>query len=167
MNGGCQHVVRASWNPEQKGSLVKSNTRLTIIKYFTWRPSFHQTVELSVCLKISPFLSHTFCQSGETLCPVLLSHPATGSSVHTVTDQLQWPSEHPSWEGRARSAALPLLVHRWVSVSRICFWSHCQPAWKLPQRLPCLLWQELAAKIGTPDSVSTRSVLTYTEAFPS
>lgn len=40
-------------------------------------------------------------------------------------------------------------------------------AWKLPQHLPCLLWWELASKIGTPDSVSARLVVTYSELFPS
>lgn len=40
-------------------------------------------------------------------------------------------------------------------------------AWKLPQHLPCLLWWEPASKIGTPDSVSSRLVVTYSELFPS
>ena len=40
-------------------------------------------------------------------------------------------------------------------------------AWKLPQHLPCLLWWELASKIGTPHSVSFRLVVTYSELFPS
>ena len=40
-------------------------------------------------------------------------------------------------------------------------------AWKLPQHLPCLLWWELASKIGMPDSVPARLVVTYSELFPS
>lgn len=40
-------------------------------------------------------------------------------------------------------------------------------AWKLPQHLPCLLWWELASKIGTPDSVPAALVVTYSELFPS
>ena len=40
-------------------------------------------------------------------------------------------------------------------------------AWKLPQHLPCLLWWELASKIGTPHSVSSRLVVTYSELLPS
>lgn len=153
LNGRCQWVASASETWAERLTGQNSSTQLINMKYHlkAWlSPDHHRIIGLAwTSFLLAP---HFLPIWGNILpcSPLLSSSWVTHLYCHRWVAVTFWAPMLRQWG--LGGNALPPRSQVGCYQQDLPLKSPPTLAWKLPQHLPCLLWWELASKIGTPDS---------------